>query len=392
MISIITDKITRSVNYLKRSLDEKLIPNNLCCCEDEHGISVFLSGAVKNCRAVILCGDTVKFKEAFATTFDLTMFYDKHCEKLIESRCAETKQPVPPQYMMDRLCELPENFAHYSLSNGLQCACHGEHNKCFAFILPDNEAEVRTVFETYLFKAIEKLYALGTAKVFKIFGMSSKQAADIAEDVCSAFKGVSHKCETSASLDTRLTLMFAPKAPAKLTENVTNAVVAAYGKYLYAQHDTTLQREIVSALTRFQKTLSVAESLTGGEIASKLVEVEGASKVFNEGLVTYSIASKCKRLNISPYFVDKYGVVSNQVAHEMAVGLLKSGADFAVATTGYAGPQSDGVLPVGLCFIAIGTHNGVSVYRNIFSGTRNEIREQASNSALYLLWKNLMNM
>ena len=76
----------------------------------------------------------------------------------------------------------------------------------------------------------------------------------------------------------------------------------------------------------------------------------------------------------------------------MAIGLLKNGADYAISTTGYAGPQADAGLPVGLCFIAIGTHKGVSVYKNVYTGTRNEIREQASNSALYLLWKNLMNL
>lgn len=392
MITLITDRISDSALYLKRRLDEKLVPNNIVCSEEKSYIAQYLPNAIKSSKAVILCGDTVAIKQLIANTFGLAMFYDKHCEKNIEKRCNETKQPVPPQYMMDRLCELPENFAHYSLSYGRQCGCHGEINKCFISVLPDNEREVDALFNTYLLQTIQRLYPLGVCKVFKIFGMSPKQASDIAYEICAGLKSVSHRCETSSALDTRLTLMFNSKSSAKFIENACRAVADAYGQYLYANCDTTLQREVVKILTQLKKSLRVAESLTGGLIASKVVEVEGASRVFDEGLVTYSIPSKCSRLGISPYFVDKYGVVSNQVAHEMAMGLLKNGADYAISTTGYAGPQADAGLPVGLCFIAIGTHKGVSVYKNVFTGTRNEIREQASNSALYLLWKNLMNL
>ena len=87
--------------------------------------------------------------------------------------------------------------------------------------------------------------------------------------------------------------------------------------------------------------------------------------------------------------MDEFGVVSQQVAQEMVKGLLKNGGDLAVSTTGYAGPTSENGLPVGLCFIGIGTPKGISVYRNIFSGGRNFIRAQATNMALFLVYKTI---
>ena len=87
--------------------------------------------------------------------------------------------------------------------------------------------------------------------------------------------------------------------------------------------------------------------------------------------------------------VDEYGVVSQQVAQKMALGLKENGTDIAVSTTGFAGPTSADGMPVGLCYIGIATEKGVSVYRNVFTGDRNSIRTQAANMALYLVCKTL---
>jgi nicotinamide-nucleotide amidase len=88
------------------------------------------------------------------------------------------------------------------------------------------------------------------------------------------------------------------------------------------------------------------------------------------------------------------GAVSDQTAYEMALGLLNTGdCDIAIATTGLAGPKSDrSMLPVGLCFIAVGTKEKVYVYRYKFDGTRRDITEKAINYALFTAFKQLKNM
>ena len=88
------------------------------------------------------------------------------------------------------------------------------------------------------------------------------------------------------------------------------------------------------------------------------------------------------------------GAVSDQTAYEMALGLLNTGdCDIAIATTGLAGPKSDRTLyPVGLCYMAIGTREKVSVYRYKFDGSRKDITEKGINYALFKAYKHLKNI
>ena len=142
------------------------------------------------------------------------------------------------------------------------------------------------------------------------------------------------------------------------------------------------------------KKISVAESFTGGGIARRIVSVSGASEVYFEGLNTYDERSKIKRLGVSDFTLGSRGVVSDQVAYEMALGLLNTGdCDLSIATTGLAGPKSDkSGLPVGVCYIAIGTKERVTVYRYKLDGSRDEITEKAINYALFLACKRLKNL
>ena len=163
---------------------------------------------------------------------------------------------------------------------------------------------------------------------------------------------------------------------------------------VYAKEDRTLAETVVAQLTERYKTVATAESVTGGLISSLIVDVAGASNVLYEGCATYTIDSKCKRLGISPHYIDQHGVVSAQVVKDMALAQLKN-ADYAVATTGFAGPTSDGKHPVGLCYIGIGVkmndNTYIKVFKNIFKGDRNSVRNQVANMALYLLSNSMTN-
>lgn len=132
---------------------------------------------------------------------------------------------------------------------------------------------------------------------------------------------------------------------------------------------------------------AVAESLTGGMLASEIVNVPGSSNWFTEGCVTYSNEAKIRSLGVSSAVLDEYTAVSRPVAKAMAEGLLlKTNADVAVSTTGLAGPGPDELgREAGLVFIGGATKRG-SVTRELrLSGDRTEIRQQTVLSALTLL-------
>ena len=119
-------------------------------------------------------------------------------------------------------------------------------------------------------------------------------------------------------------------------------------------------------LTRNNLTISVAESCTGGNLASTLTSLSGASVYFDCGFVTYSNKAKRDLLSVNKDTITKYGAVSEHVALEMVKGVIKnSGSDFAVAITGIAGPSGGTTTkPVGMvCF-------GFSIYGNNFTCTQ----------------------
>ena len=155
---------------------------------------------------------------------------------------------------------------------------------------------------------------------------------------------------------------------------------AVYGEGL----DNSIEKVVVGLLRRRGETISFAESCTGGMVAARLVDVPGASNVLNEAHVTYADAAKARALGVKPETLERYTAVSAQCAREMAEGARRvSGATWAAATTGYAGPDGgeDGT-PAGTVFIAVAGPDGTTVEERRFKGTRQFVRTVATSWAL----------
>ena len=123
--------------------------------------------------------------------------------------------------------------------------------------------------------------------------------------------------------------------------------------YIITTQNEDIEVKVYQELKRLGYHISFAESCTGGMLASKLVNVAGSSAVMNESYVTYSEDAKMKILGVEKETIDKYDVVSNEVAIEMANGVCaKTGSEVGVAVTGYAGPSGGTKdIPVGtVCF------------------------------------------
>ena len=135
----------------------------------------------------------------------------------------------------------------------------------------------------------------------------------------------------------------------------------------------------------------VAESCTAGLIASKLTTLPGSSSYFNGGVVAYQNEIKIKILGVSQSIIDEKTEVSVEVVNQMAKSVLeKFDANFAIATTGYAGPAGGtNKNPIGTVFIAIASVVGVVVSRFVFLGNRQSVVNQASESALSLLYNEI---
>lgn len=155
--------------------------------------------------------------------------------------------------------------------------------------------------------------------------------------------------------------------------------------------DASVQSIVHDFLVKNKKTLSVSESCTGGAISSLFTAMAGASAYFLSGVVSYSISAKENILGVNADAIEKYGVVSEEVARQMAEGVKRvSNSDYSISTTGIAGPSGGTPQkPVGTVCIGVSTPQGtVTVTRNC--GTdRSQIIQRASAYAVELLWKEI---
>ncbi len=152
-----------------------------------------------------------------------------------------------------------------------------------------------------------------------------------------------------------------------------------------------LAQEIQRLLTARHQTLATAESCTGGRVAAVLTAVPGSSAYFQGGLVAYQNEVKMRHLGVSEQTIAEHDVVSREVATEMVLGACRMfGTDYAIATTGYAGPGGGAPgIPTGTIWLAAGNVENLATLCLHATGDRLQNLEQATREALQLLLNQL---
>lgn len=177
-----------------------------------------------------------------------------------------------------------------------------------------------------------------------------------------------------------------------IDENVKSLTLLIGDIIVGFEDEETIEVIIGKLLTQKNKTISTAESCSGGKIAQTITSVVGASKYFKGSVVSYATQSKIEILGVSQKSVDTFTVVSKQVAKEMAVGIQKiMKTDYAIATTGNAGPtKGDSDAEIGTVFIGIATPNSVFVEEFNFGQPREKVIDRTVNKAFEILMKEIL--
>jgi len=148
-----------------------------------------------------------------------------------------------------------------------------------------------------------------------------------------------------------------------------------------------LAKKVAHLLIQKKKTLSLAESCTGGLLSHTLTNIPGSSAFFKVGIIAYANEAKQRLLNVSPSTIKKHGVVSFPAIEQMAKGvraILKT--DFSMAISGIAGPAgATAIKPLGLTFIAVSSRKRICSFHFVFKGSRLSIKRQAATKALEIL-------
>ena len=179
----------------------------------------------------------------------------------------------------------------------------------------------------------------------------------------------------------------------ELVENEIGKLKTIIPKNIFGYNNETLAEVIGRILSTESKTLAVAESCTGGYISHLITSIPGSSAYFNGSVTAYSNQVKKQVLGVENNTLEQFGAVSKQVASEMALGVKKAlNADFAVATTGIAGPDGGSdEKPVGTVWIAVAGPQKVNAMKFVFGNNRERNIVRSSQTALQLLRRLIIN-
>lgn len=161
--------------------------------------------------------------------------------------------------------------------------------------------------------------------------------------------------------------------------------------WIYGWDEVPFSAVIGKTLARKKQTLSVAESCTGGLLASRITASPGASVYFRGGAVTYHASAKTG-LGVPERLIKMHGEVSAQVAVELANAVrLRMGSSYGVSITGIAGPGGGSLRkPVGLVYIGLASPDGtLRSWKHVFWGERHQVQDKAATKALECLWRKI---
>ena len=163
------------------------------------------------------------------------------------------------------------------------------------------------------------------------------------------------------------------------------------GEYVYGEESDDLAAVVLARARERGLTLATAESCTGGLVGGRLTDIPGSSEVYLGGVVAYHNSAKLASLDVPPALLADHGAVSEAVAGAMAVGVVgRFGADLGLSITGIAGPAGGTAeKPVGTVWFGMFVKGELTTSRAIFPGNRKEIRERATQSGLYRIWRAL---
>lgn len=177
----------------------------------------------------------------------------------------------------------------------------------------------------------------------------------------------------------------------KLIDEVESLIMERVGSKFYGYDDTSLMEQLKNVLLEKKWTIAAAESLTGGLFSEQMTSFSGVSEIFNGSVISYSNFMKEHVLKVSSDTIEKFGVVSEQCAKEMAVGVRKvCNTDIGISFTGVAGPSKQEGKDVGTVYIGISILNEQpQVIPLKLRGSREQIRLRTIKNGCFYLLKEL---
>ena len=291
--------------------------------------------------------------------------------------------------------DIPEGCIIVPNNNGTAPGCIIEKDGKTIIMFPGPPKEMIPMFEETIYPYFEKKTGqIIGSRMLKVFGIGESEMEMKILDLIEAQSNPTIAPYVSqGEVVIRVTARSKNYQEAlEMINPVIEKIRERLGSNLYALDGETLEQTVAQLLIENNISISTVESCTGGMLASKLVNIPGISKVFENGFITYSNQSKIDVLGVSPDIIDTYGAVSKETALELVKCLVKkTGARAGVSITGIAGPDGGTPeKPAGSVYIAISLDGEVDVIELKLNGDRDRVRHMACLNALNMLRKKIL--
>lgn len=337
-------------------------------------------------------------KEWIAELLNRPLAEDREVLRRIECFFQQRNRPMPAEAKAQALIPQGAKVLPNPLGTapGLALMISTNGKKRFLLMLPGAPEELRLIFvrQGLPWLQTEALPSAGFAcRILRCVGIEELQAKEQSRKRLGRLirRGLeigyrSQPGEVELRFDAR------GEDAAKLTSQAAAEAREALGEFIYGEDDDRLEDAVVRLLSAAGKTLTVAESCTGGCVAHRLTNVPGASQVFDSGLIVYSNESKMRLLGVHPAILQEYGAVSENTAKEMADGARRiAKTDYAISVTGIAGPTGGtSEKPVGTAFIGLTDGQSTTARQCHYPGEREAFKQRVSQQALDLLRRRLL--
>ena len=337
-------------------------------------------------------------KEIVAKVFGRKLYLDEHTKERITTYMQRLNRSHITENNWKQAM-IPEGALILDNDNGTApgLILEDRKNGKTAILMPGPPAEMHPMFEKDVAPYLNKQQPEGIySRMVKICGIGESAAETMVADLMDRQSN-----PTIAPYAKTGEVHFRITAKARTKEEAEEMIAPMlaemkkrFGKAIYTtEENVTLEEAVVELLKQKNFTVTTAESCTAGKLAGRIMNVAGASEVYNEGYITYANAAKEKLLGVKHETLETFGAVSEETAREMAMGAAKeAGADAALSVTGIAGPGGGTPeKPVGLVYIGCYVQGEVYVKKCQFTGNRERNRDSSVVQALTFLREKLLD-
>lgn len=354
------------------------IQNTINYLDDNHIIIIGDSSSIKN----------VNIKKAIANYYSKDLELNNEFANIVKNYYFKSNLPVmlesENEYYVPQNAKIIKN--EFSALQGFYILNESKN----IYFLPGEFENIKSIYYTEILPVLSRNLDINyEINVIKTFGICEEDILSILSDV------IKNKYKITIAtypnnLEVEIIIRYNRQLDSELISQTIQIIYERLSKYIYADTDIKLENRACELLKVYKKTLAIGETISGGNITNEFIRNNSSiDDVLKESIVAYDKKSKMNRLKVTESIINNFTEKSVEIAYEMAAGLLEtSGADVVLVNAGNITDLNEKSNSV-TCYIAVGDIDGIHVYKNNFTGNKQQIIEGLTKTSFFYLIKKL---